>query len=371
MRNNDAVGWAQACVTSIGFPDTIDEVLEMLNRNASAGTEITDIDSVLRFRSGDETFWTAPKWLTKGDILFFYHTKRGGLNASKLLNDARRLHPRKRRLIAVLEHAAELSRRFAGTIFGCAAVSGSTEYFGKQESHFSGRSFAPLGKVHIFGKPLKSESVADFVKIGQATITPLYTREAKGIRALLAAENRLPTFLLKLEFGDNTFQNVNRHNWDRISCLPDTRFIHEAQLRSYMLDYFLSAVKDKGTSLLEECQCFRDGESTGIVDNFVKIDGRWFPCEAKLNIRAEKDIVRQVRQYIGVDSFVPTRGPRRSQWFYPEKPRICLVVDQSGLYIVSSDGKYISCSRDKPLLRREAFGGVDSSGFRELIRDFI
>lgn len=369
-NNNDEVLWAQSCITSIGFPDTLDGVLDMVDANEYKGSDLTDMDCILQFHPADGTAWSAPKWLTQDDILFFYHTKRGGLNASRLRNLAKRLYPSERRLVSILEHAAELAKQLAGSIFACSAVSGSTEYMGAPEKHFDGRLFAPLGKVHIFARPLRSETFADFVKIGQTTITPVYTREALGIRSLLAQENSLPRFLTDVEFGDNTFRNVDKDNWAEISCLPGTRFIHEAQLRSYMLDYFLSRIKDKGTAVLEECQCFSNGQGTGIADNFVKIDGLWVPCEAKLSILSERDIFTQVAKYMAIDEFSPTRGPRRTDRFKSDGSRICLVVDQSGLYIIAADGNFLDCGFGEPLIKREYLGQVDPREFRNLIRKY-
>ena len=33
--------------------------------------------------------WTAPRWMTQGDILFFYHTKNAKRKIQKLLKEAR------------------------------------------------------------------------------------------------------------------------------------------------------------------------------------------------------------------------------------------------------------------------------------------
>src|SRR5687768_9099065 len=94
MSKKDESSWAQSCITSIGFPDTIDGVFEMIDGNSYKGENLTDIDCLLDFRPHDGTSWTSPKWLTQDDILFFYHTKRGGLNASRLRNIARREYPK-------------------------------------------------------------------------------------------------------------------------------------------------------------------------------------------------------------------------------------------------------------------------------------
>ncbi len=268
-KNNEDLDWAQSCITSISFPGTIDGLLDMLEGNNHKSECATDMDCLLQFCADDDTSWSAPKWLTEGDVLFFYHTKKAKFHITKLLKEAKRDYVHEPNLSVVLEHAANLARLYSGTIFGCAEVSSATEYFGRQEKHFDGRYFAPLGQVHIFEHPLTSNEFAEFIKIGQATITPLYTQEAKGIRGLLSKWNTLPHFLEKVEFSDNTFRNVDRNNWASISCLPSTRFVHEAQIRAYLLDFLLTAIKDRGTPLLEECQCFRKGQRTGIADYFI------------------------------------------------------------------------------------------------------
>lgn len=129
-------------------------------------------------------------------------------------------------------------------------------------------------------------------------------------------------------------------------------------------------MKDKWSTLLEECQCYQDGQGTGIVDNFLKIDGTWLPCEAKLNILSENNIFGQVAKYTNIDCFVPTRGARRSERFDSEKSGICLVVDQSGLYIISSHGVFLDCDYGEPVWKREEFGQIDPSQFKAPIRRY-
>lgn len=55
----DEVNWAQSCITSIGFPDTIECVFEMLEENEYKEENLTDIDCILRFNPDDGSSWTA------------------------------------------------------------------------------------------------------------------------------------------------------------------------------------------------------------------------------------------------------------------------------------------------------------------------
>jgi len=36
------------------------------------------------------------------------------------------------------------------------------------------------------------------------------------------------------------------------------KFINEAQVKIYFIDYLLNSIKDKRTRIIEECSCYRD-----------------------------------------------------------------------------------------------------------------
>lgn len=295
-----SVKYIQACIVSVSFPETLDGLLNMVDGNKSKARWSTDLDLLLNFKNGDTMFWTAPKWMTESDIIFFYHTKRAKSRTAKLLAEAQEKYPRRTNLIGLLKRAKETADLYSGKIFGCATVSGATQLFGKQKKHFVSRLFAPLEEVRIFKKPLQHELFTDFVKIGLSTITPLYKKEFTGIRKLLSKESGMPNLLENVVLGDNVFRNVNANNWRSISCLPNTKFIHEAQLRAYLIDFLLAEIKDKGTPLLEECECFRGTRKTGRADYFVKIFGHWIPVEAKLDISKEKNLFSQATKYTNI-----------------------------------------------------------------------
>jgi len=354
----------QSCITTIGFPSAIDDLFYMLDKNEGMGEQISDLEVLLRFDPDFGVEWTSPKWITEGDILFFYHTKNAPQHITHLYNQIVKTSGTVSSVVTFLENALNLAKFYSGTIFGCAQISGSAiEALEGENGHFKGRIFAPLGKVHIFNQPLSAKRFSEFVKIGQNTITPLYNREFEGIRQLLAEENRLPEFLREARFGTLSFRDVNQENWSSISCSPTTRFIDEAQIRAYLLDYLLNEIKDKGTPLLEECQCFRNIEQTGIADYFVSIKGHWIPVEAKLNILAERDILSQIGKYIHIDSFVPTKGAHRGRKFDTRKSSICLIADQTGVFITQNK-EFYKCDADTPVWRREELNISISAAIR-------
>jgi hypothetical protein len=325
------------------------------------------MDLLLSFRDGDALSWTAPKWAREGDAVFFYHTHRAKRRARRLLSEARVKSPRKRKLISLLERSLRLAEAYAGKIFACAVAAGPVEKAAQHGKHFVSPHFVPLRDVSVFDDPLPQQSFADCVKIGRSTITPLFGREFTGIKRLLAGGNALPDYLRNAAFRADAFENVNARNWAAVSCSPDAKFRHEAQLRAYWLDYFLKALKDKGTSLLEECECFRGAKNTGRADYFVKIHGRWLPVEAKLKIVDETSALRQVAKYTNVDAFVPKKGVHRNKIFKVNETLVCLLIDQSGIYFVSSKNEFIDCDHKKPFRSREALNGQGADEIRNAI----
>ncbi len=151
-----------------------------------------------------------------------------------------------------------------------------------------------------------------------------------------------------------TFRDVTQENWPLISCNENTGFIDEAQIRAYLLDFLLNEVKDKRTPLLEECNCYRERQKgrPKIADYFMKVHGHWIPVEAKLNILAERNVLGQVAQYINIKNFRPTKGIHKGKEFNATGSTICLIVNQSGIY-VTSDGEFSACLPGKPIWKRE------------------
>ena len=252
---------------------------------------------------------------------------------------------------------------YAGTIFGCAQVAGSTEYDKNKLYHFGSRFFAPLEQIHIFKHPLRAEHFAAHVKIGQSATTPLWGLQFEGIRTLLAERNRLPDFLKQARFGEKSLRDVNKDTWREISCSLTTRFIHEGQLRAYLLDYLLSETKDEGTPLLKECKCHPRNPSLGLADYFIRVADHWIPVEAKINILAEKDILSQVAQYVQINSFTPTQGAHRHELFEVSRSTVCIIADQSGIYIVK-DGQFLHCHPGTPVWKREALSHTTATEIR-------
>jgi hypothetical protein len=367
--------FVQSCVTSIGFPDNLDDLELMFEKNEgyTSGRQLTDLEVILNFGNLDINFaeWTAARWMTEGDVLFFYHTNRGHKKIRRLLKELRRTglvrQPRNVEAIETLERNLEFSTRVESCIFACAPVQGSATYYSREDAeHFMSRTFVPFTRVHVFENPLHTRDFGLHFKIGQNTVTPLYRKNFGAIRELIKRDNEIPDFLELADISELVFQNISKENWRQIVASPQARFLNEELVREYFIDYLLDEIKDPRTPILEECVTSRNGQVTGRADYFVMIGRRWIPIEAKLNVLTESNLLGQVGKYLRVDKFVPTVRNRKGSDFFPEQHGACVVIDQSGVYL-THDQNFVDCDFERPWLARELVIDDFSSRLRNAI----
>lgn len=359
--------FAQACITNLNFPETVDQAVGLAKKNSWLGPWLSDMDVLLDFPTGQRHSWTAPRWLTEGDVLFFYHAITARQNARRVLQTAQERNPSRRGLLKYLRRANEIAERLGGCIFAAAIVTGATEYQTSSQFHFGSRVFAPFRRVLRFRKPLLPDEVRSHVAISrQSALTPLCGRDFDAVMTALAAKNHLPKSFRTLRGGQLGFRNVQPDSWRTIACADHARFIHEAQIRAYLIDYLLNEVRDARSVVLQECRCNRGRTSTGIADYFVRIGGVWVPVEAKLNAASEPDLLHQVQKYTDSDSIVPLRGARVGQRVPIDPPMVCFVIDQTGLHLYKSGQ-----NRVRRVLDRVQIGSTSAKKLKDIIAALI
>lgn len=348
-----------ACITCVSFPEELDQVVAMIDEHGEAfGRAVTDMELLLTTRHIEGLAWSAPKWLLQDDVVFFYHAISAKARAIRLRKEAKVLGDDL--LVGHLNKAVEYAERFGGTIFGCARAVSPAQHLGRLDgAHFDGRVFVEIDDLFMFDRPVPKAEFSEFVTLNpQGTITYMGESACIGVHAILAKSCQLPDYLEGASFADRIIGKVSNANWKEAAIRGCGRFRLEEQARANYFDYLLRELKDSRTSLLEECNCFRTRKLTGTADYFMCVGGRWIPVEAKLNILAEADLPGQIRQYLGIERFVPTRGTHRGREFTTGANDVCLVVDQRGLY-VTRGGEFVESTPDEPLLRTEDLILVD------------
>lgn len=151
--------------------------------------------------------------------------------------------------------------------------------------------------------------------------------------------------------------------WKSISCAPEVRFRDESQLREYFLDYLFIDLNDAGSPLLLECECYRDGTSTGFADYMVKMNGRWVPVEAKLHLGAPPNVLSQATKYQNIQIFSPRLGNHRGTQFKTDASPGCLLADPSGVYALRGN-QFFHSSPTQPIIYRQ---DLETTNFEALL----
>ncbi|QOV89487.1 hypothetical protein [Humisphaera borealis] len=260
--------YVQSCVAHVSFPSTLPE----LRRAYNAGGGYMEMELLLDTAKGHDRTYSAPRWMTTGDVMFFYHTKRAKLRIERFLSAAKGPDNEEwgeegkglQTSIDYLNDQLAVAERYAGTIFGCTEVIGGAAFQkGDADRHWRNNIYAPIGDVHIFKNPLRDSEFGSHIKINPGgTFTPLHGSSFSGLKGLLAQTNDLPPYLAIARPGGVSFRDIDANNWIDIACSPDARFIDESQLRAYLIDYLLEGIKDPRTAVHQECRCeVKDGQT--------------------------------------------------------------------------------------------------------------
>lgn len=373
--SNAELSYVQACIAHVSFPTSLAGLKEVFE-----GHDDTSMEKLLWPPDNDVGGWTAPRWLTAGDIIFFYHTKKALQRITRLLKTAD-ADAEPWNALADPESAfqrladqLEIAQEYAGTIFACARVTGAATYWRNddverdRDRHWRSNIYAEISRANVFVRPLTEDSFRPHLTISPGgAITPVHGSTFERLKQLLGEKNQLPDYFVNARPGGASFRNVDAKNWIDISCSSRARFIDESQLRTYLLDYLLEELKDPRTTVHQECRCRLDQKYRSIADYFVRVHGRWVPVEAKLNVRAERDLPGQVSKYLGVTQFSPTRGPRAGEVLGGSVASMCLVADVAGVYLLDTNG-YVSCGPEQPLWERTLLTSATISAIRERLR---
>ncbi|BAQ61140.1 hypothetical protein GM3708_1546 [Geminocystis sp. NIES-3708] len=362
MNSNSKINFVDGFISAISFAGNIEQLQNEIDFHINFnGYSETNLESLVRearneFELEEIGEWSAPKWTTKNDIIYFYLTKDRPIKYVKnLIKFAEENKDFK--LIKILYRNQQLIETYKGKIFACARVVGSPirSQNNHDSYHHKGRIYISYAQCYVFQNPLPLEKIERHIKIIRgATTTPVRGQNFDGIKLELSRNNILPDYLKNAQGGNINFTNIGKDTWKTISCSPEKTFIDESQIRTYFLNYLLTEIKDKNTPLLEECKCYKENKyNNGIVDYCIRINGHWIPVEAKLNISCEKDILAQVRKYTDANNFIATKGKNKGKRV-TNNNYLCIVADMFGLSLINKN-QFLYGNPENPAWKREEF----------------
>ncbi len=364
-RDDDgrAVGGVRAFLSVFTFPS---DPCSLRLEPDEHGLFETPLDQVLAGPSN----WSAPRYAEAGDVCFFYYSKRSRQNVKRvrrLLEREGRLHRRLRQFIDRAELQAE---QYAGRLVAYSFVLAKAhrdDRLSSEDYDWGNRILAPMGSVYVLQQSLDLMRFRDTLPFphGQ-TIVPLQPSEfVRLMEALRSEGNDLDPRLQRALPVSVSRELITSQNWRKVACSKAHRFLNEQEVRGDFIDYFLDELRDLRTTVAREVDCRTAGRVLGRVDYVVRLRGHAVPVEAKLNVRAERDLPRQMRQYLEAEEFVAWRMGRpatlRTPW-----SKLGIVVDVAGLYVLN-EGGFVGCTSDSPVIRRLEIGGLSRPVLRARI----
>lgn len=342
----------QSCITTLTFPETIDELKAVFHKHDDL---MTDIDLILNENKNEVYGWSAAQWMSTNDILFFYFGKTARQKFLRVKNEASKL--RKKTYLKYLLEREEVFEQLYGSIFACSLVTDSDSLLSDDDYDnytFESRFFAPVTKITRFTKPLYKSSFSTYIQISPGgTITPLDQFSLNELKYALAQNNNIPDYLNSAEFNNQGLKSINKQNWIKIIKSPTTLFVRVQQLRKYFTDYIVKALKDSDIRLCNNCQFYDDNGYSGFADYVIQVNGKWVSVIVRLALNKNLDILEeQIKDLTNQHYFLDPKSKEQFIELAKKDSRVIVIIDSKGIYIVK-DTAFVDCSIDSPRWQRE------------------
>lgn len=334
VRDMDKCTYVSAHINNISFPTSIEELERFIFEHG-----MYNIEEVFNY---SEVFWTIPRNSKIGDIVLFYHAKTANSRISALTTKVKALSSEsnhsKELLLEWLERAKRLYKLYGGKIFAIARVVAPPSYSPMEDGsdtvyHWRGRIYAMVSDIFALEEPISIEKFSDFIKVSrQSAITMLPATEFDKLRQIIKESNtNLPSYFLSCKVGVSSLSRINCDNFLEENQKYRRRFLLEIDFRSYYVDYLLAALF-KG-KVWSECRCSALGKNDCYVDNVFYHDGKHYLLEVKLNIHTEKNLIKQLQQYVNAECIILKQGKSKIVYEITEFEKTYMyVIDTCGLY---------------------------------------
>ncbi|MGL4393370.1 MAG: hypothetical protein ACRCSK_08070 [Fusobacteriaceae bacterium] len=321
----------QSCITTISFPNTMEQLDQLLKKNKKL--YMTDVEKILEYESSEIFHWTVPIWMQKKDIVFFYHSKSADGKIKRLLKNLDPNAKDYKKYKNILEKSLDLYKKYGGKIFAVGKVVEEPTYFDQNnEDHFKGRIFGGIKNIFIFKTPIDLKDFPDSISIKQNTCTDVFGEDYENLKTIIIQKNKMPDWFEKTTGTKFELENLNEKTFLKILSERLGRFVSEKDFRSHYVDYLLKNLSDG--EIYFECGCYKKDFKlkTGSVDNIIVLNGKNIFVEVKLNIKAEEDLIGQLKKYFNTDYFKHSnnKGEKINENIFTKK---ILVIDTIGIYL--------------------------------------
>lgn len=291
----------QAYILNISAIKSIEELREMVD-----GEYVHTVEMPLLIGKQEINEFTAPKWIMRGDIVFFYHAATANSYNRQLRKEIQNGNfEDSEKLLEYLDYCDDLYKKYGGKIYAFGSISDTPFYSesGWEHPHFKTRIFAPVENVVKLDCPLSAKKFKDFLPIArQKAVTPVFGNSFMKLKSLIL-QNNDSDYLKKCETVAFPLKDVKKGTWIEFANQNGKKYLCEEQFRKYYVDFLLMSISDDG-KIYSEVECIKDEKSVGRVDNVILINGVYMPVEVKLSARFdEAGLMEQLERYVSADYF--------------------------------------------------------------------
>ncbi len=293
----------QAIIESIHFPKTLDELRWFMYDHGCFSVE----DVIFKTPA---VVWAVPDWIRAGDVVFFMHAKAAIqriVHLEAMIREEYSINDRFM-LMEALRRAKIIYGLYGGKIYAVGRVSDKpfsedAPEAEKYKTHRKGELFAETEDICVLGRTVPVSDFPEFMTVSrQSAVTPVPGEAYAKLRDLIASKNEIPDFLKYSVATPLPLREINKENWMNLAQADRRAFRLEMQFRKFYADYLLRQLGDVKT-FYRECQCYQNGEPSGVADYGIRLNGKICFAKVRLNFSTESEpaLKEQLRKYCQVE----------------------------------------------------------------------
>lgn len=180
----------QAYILNISAIQSIEELRKMVN-----GGYAHTVEMPLMLGKQEIQEFTAPKWIMRGDIVFFYHAAMASTHNKRLQREVGNGNfEDSDKLNEYLDYCDKLYDKYGGRIYAVGVIADNPSYYsdsGWEHPHFKTRIFAPIENVVELDYPVSAKQFKDFLPIArQQGVTPVFGNVFMKLKSLICRDRK-------------------------------------------------------------------------------------------------------------------------------------------------------------------------------------
>lgn len=320
----------QSYILNISAILSIEELKEMVNGSYAHSVEIP-----LLVGKHEIQEFIAPKWITQGDIVFFYHAAKSSIHNKRLhkeisngnFDDAVKMSN-------YLNYCDKLYDKYGGKIYAIGVVSDTAfnSYSEWEHPNYRTRIFAPIKGIEELDYPISLKEFEEFIPIlNQKIITPVFGEAFTRLKSLVCKYNKIE-YLERSTSVSCLLKDIGKGTWIKFANEKGRKYINKTQFRKYYVNFLLASLADDG-KIYSDINCIKSGKVDGTVSNVILFGGAYIAVEIEMDSRIEETkLIGRLKRFFEIDEFENITDDPELIW-----NDFLILIDKDSFYIYEKD----------------------------------